>query len=214
ARRLQAVTMPLRLDVRRSATGGESDFELALDVPSDLGYVGPAVELIADRFKSGVLSPRRVRFNLRTALAEALANAIAYGSRHDPRRLVHVRVEAGRAAGHAADTPRGPAWFEPVPDVDDMWLEVRDPGPGARDATALAAIVGSVLAAERDAAQVAAELSERYEEIDLIYTISEILGQTIRLDEAADRILREVAGVVRARRATLLVHDRERGLLR
>src|SRR5439155_671464 len=77
-----------------------------------------------------------------------------------------------------------------------------------------AAIVGSVLAAERDAAQVAAELSERYEEIDLIYTISEILGQTIRLDEAADRILREVAGVVRARRATLLVHDRERGLLR
>src|SRR5439155_27364305 len=120
----------------------------------------------------------------------------------------------GRAAGHAADTPRGPAWFEPVPDVDDMWLEVRDPGPGARDATALAAIVGSVLAAERDAAQVAAELSERYEEIDLIYTISEILGQTIRLDEAADRILREVAGVVRARRATLLVHDRDRGLLR
>src|SRR5437879_8868794 len=95
-----------------------------------------------------------------------------------------------------------------------MWLEVRDPGPGARDATALAAIVGSVLAAERDAAQVAAELSERYEEIDLIYTISEILGQTIRLYEAADRILREVAGVVRARRATLLLHDRDRGLLR
>src|SRR5256886_3472351 len=47
-----------------------------------------------------------------------------------------------------------------------------------------------------------------------IFTISEILGQTIRLDEAADRILREVAGVVRAGRATLLVHDRERGLLR
>src|SRR5205807_1130717 len=119
-----------------------------------------------------------------------------------------------RARGRAAATRRGPAWLEPGPDVDDMWLEVRDPGPGARDATALAAIVGSVLAAERDAAQVAAELSERYEEIDLIYTISEILGQTIRLDEAADRILREVAGVVRARRATLLVHDRERGLLR
>src|SRR2546421_12255170 len=87
--------MPLRLDVRRSATGGESDFELALDVPSDLGYVGPAVELIADRFKSGVLSPRRVRFNLRTALAAALANAIASGNRHDPRRLVHVRGEPG-----------------------------------------------------------------------------------------------------------------------
>src|SRR5207244_11037999 len=62
--------------------------------------------------------------------------------------------------------------------------------------------------------QVAAELSERYEEIDQICTSSEILGQTLRLDEAADRILLEVAGVVRARRATLLVHDRESGLLR
>src|SRR5206468_4311468 len=88
------------------------------------------------------------------------------------------------------------------------------PGPGPRAPETLAAIVGAALGAERDAAQVAAELSERYEEIDLIYTISEILGQTIRLDEAADRILREVSGVVRARRATLLVHDRERGLLR
>ena len=120
----------------------------------------------------------------------------------------------GRAAGHALGTPRGPAWFEPVPDVDGVWLEIRAADPGPRAPETLAAIVGAALGAERDAAQVAAELSERYEEIDLIYTISEILGQTIRLDEAADRILREVSGVVRARRATLLVHDRERGLLR
>ena len=121
---------------------------------------------------------------------------------------------AGRDAGHAIDTPRGPAWFEPVPDVEGVWLEIRAPGPGATAPGTLATIVGAELGAERDAAQVAAELSERYEEIDLIYTISEILGQTIRLDEAADRILREVSGVVRARRATLLVHDRDRGLLR
>src|SRR5207253_5050680 len=64
------------------------------------------------------------------------------------------------------------------------------------------------------AVQVAAELSERYEEIDLIYTISEILGDTIRLDEAADRILREVSTVVGARHATLLVHDAEQQMLR
>jgi sigma-B regulation protein RsbU (phosphoserine phosphatase) len=61
---------------------------------------------------------------------------------------------------------------------------------------------------------VAAELSGRYEEIDLIYTISEILGHTIRLDEAASRILREVSNVVRARRATLLVHDPRANVLR
>ena len=56
--------------------------------------------------------------------------------------------------------------------------------------------------AERQAGQVAAELSDRYEEIDLVYTISEILGHTVRLDEAARRILQEVATVVGARRAS------------
>jgi len=83
------------------------------------------------------------------------------------------------------------------------------PGASPGVGRELAEIIGSVLSAERDAVQVAAELSERYEEIDLIYTISEILGHTIRLDEAADRILREVSTVVGARRATLLVHDAE-----
>ena len=111
------MTTPLRLDVRRSARGGESDFELSLDVPSDLDYVGPAVELIAARFTQGVLSPRQVRFNLRTALAEALANAIAYGNHHDPRQVVHVRVEAGRQAVHIHVTDAGEG-FDPsaVPD--------------------------------------------------------------------------------------------------
>ncbi|HEV8305496.1 MAG TPA: SpoIIE family protein phosphatase [Gemmatimonadales bacterium] len=109
--------------------------------------------------------------------------------------------------------------LEPLPDADGMWLEVGDgargPGAGAPpDPAALAAIVGSVLAAEKETAQVAAELSERYEEIDLIYTISEILGHTIRLDEAAQRILREVSNVVGARRATLLVHDPVADVLR
>ncbi|MGH7568725.1 MAG: PP2C family protein-serine/threonine phosphatase, partial [Gemmatimonadales bacterium] len=79
---------------------------------------------------------------------------------------------------------------------------------------ALAEIVGELLAGERETAQVAAELSERYEEIDLVYTISEILGHTIRLDEAAQRILREVSTVVGARRATLVVLNEEQRVLR
>src|SRR5881396_1191390 len=65
---------------------------MTLAVPSALEYVGPAVELIAGQAPAS-LSPRRVRFNLRTALAEALANAIAYGNRHDTSKLVRVRVE-------------------------------------------------------------------------------------------------------------------------
>ncbi len=129
----------------------------------------------------------------------------------------------GHDAGQRLETPEGPAWFEPVRDADGVWLEVGEEERETREGAAppprpipaeLAEIVGAVLAAERDAAQVAAELSERYEEIDLIYTISEILGHTIRLDEAAQRILGEVSTVVRARRATLLVHDPEQRVLR
>src|SRR2546422_1074202 len=220
---------------------------MTLAVPSALEYVGPAVELIAGQAPAS-LSPRRVRFNLRTALAEALANAIAYGNRHDTSRLVRVRVEAdrhgvrihvrdhgagvgvdgpfaaepdgGRDGGHV-ETPEGRAWFEPVPGMDGVWLEIggkrrrgKREGPPLPTAGELAEIVGSLLAAERETAHVAAELSERYEEIDLIYTISDILGHTIRLDEAAGPILRDVSPVVGARRATLLVLDEERRGLR
>jgi sigma-B regulation protein RsbU (phosphoserine phosphatase) len=112
------------------------------------------------------------------------------------------------------------AGLEPIPGVAGWGLEIEDGGSGTRAGAQpprpadLAEIVGAVLGAERDAAQVAAELSERYEEIDLIYSISEILGHTIRLDEAAQRILTEVSTVVRARRATLLLYDAEQRVLR
>ena len=69
--------------------------EMRLDVPSDLGIVGDAVELVANRLPAGTLSPRRLRFNFRTALAEALGNAIRYGTREDPTKVVRVRVELG-----------------------------------------------------------------------------------------------------------------------
>src|SRR5438132_841382 len=228
--------MPLRLDVRRPAPGTGPEVELWLDVPSHLDYVGPAVELIVGSCPVGTLSPRRVLFNLRTALAEALSNAIAYGNHHDPAKPVRVRVECaaeaarvprrrpavdgggeGGGGGGRRDPPDGLAWFERGPGAEGVWLEIGEGDRGGGDGgarQALARVVGSVLATEREAAQVAAELSERYEEIDLIYTISEILGHTIRLDEAAQRIVTEVSTVVRAGRATLLVLDEERRVLR
>ena len=109
------MTTPLRLDVRRSGAG--SEVELSLEVPSALEYVGPAVDLIARACPSGTLSPRRVAFNLRTALAEALTNAIAYGNHYDSRRMVRVRMEITPEAVriHVADDGAG---FDPsvVPD--------------------------------------------------------------------------------------------------
>jgi len=142
--------------------------------------------------------------------------------RSDGRRLKRVAgpsapdwvpaVNGG--AGRRVQTPEGPAWLEPIAGAPGVWLEIREPGSARSGPHALAQVVAAILGAEKETIQVAAELSERYEEIDLIYTISEILGHTIRLDEAAQRIVGEVANVVGARRASLLVYDPERKVLR
>ena len=141
----------------------------------------------------------------------------------DGPRVVAGTAPAWRAGlGSASEsvrleTPDGAAWFDRVPGPDGVWIETGNGASrrgGDAERRAVVQIVGSLLATERETAQVAAELSERYEEIDLLYTISEILGHTIRLEEAAERIVAEVSTVVRARRATLLVLDEERRCLR
>jgi serine/threonine-protein kinase RsbW len=105
----------------------ESGAELALDVPSDLRLVADAVELLADHLHAGPLSPRRVRFNVRTVLAEALTNAIVYGNGEDPVKVVRVRIEVLRDAVriHVVDDGDG---FDPdsLPDptlTEHLWRE-------------------------------------------------------------------------------------------
>jgi hypothetical protein len=78
-------------------------------------------------------------------------------------------------AGRRLTTPGGPAWFEPVRGGADLWLEITDGDQVGAVGAQLTEVVGCLVEAERQAAQVAAELSDRYEEIDLVYTISEIL---------------------------------------
>jgi len=58
------------------------------------------------------------------------------------------------------------------------------------------------------------EVSERYEEINLLYSISETLGSILHMDEAARIILHEVCDVLGARRGSLWVHQADRGQLR
>jgi sigma-B regulation protein RsbU (phosphoserine phosphatase) len=114
------------------------------------------------------------------------------------------------------ETPEGPSWFAAVPDHPALWLEVRGEGrqAGTPRAALVAPLLELVLSTERDAARLWDELTVRYAEIDLLYAISEILGQTVRLEEAARTILRQVSRVVRARRASLMVFDEESGVLR
>jgi phosphoserine phosphatase RsbU/P len=53
------------------------------------------------------------------------------------------------------------------------------------------------------------ELSERYEEINLLYTISEMLGSILTLEDAAQKILVEVCDVLGAKRGSMWVYEPE-----
>ena len=106
--------------------------------------------------------------------------------------------------------------MEPIEGVQGYWLELAGgSNEKARGvATRVIPVVSAVLEAERQRAYVAEELAGRYEEIDLLYAISEILGRTVRLDEAAQIIVREVSAVVGARRASIMVYDEASRTLR
>jgi len=112
-------------------------------------------------------------------------------------------------------TPQGPRWLSPMPESDGLWIEgdvTGDaPAPGA---LALLQLLEHFSRCEREAVRISQELATRYEEIDLLYTISEILGQTLRLEEAAQTIVRAVSSVVGARRASIVVFDERIGALR
>ena len=116
---------------RGAGTRAQAGVAFSLEVPSDLALVGDAVELTARHCDVGILSPRRLQFNLRTALAEALANAIAYGNRHDPTKVVHVEVACGPDAVRIEVADDG-VGFDPsqVPDPTTPEFLERESGRG------------------------------------------------------------------------------------
>jgi phosphoserine phosphatase RsbU/P len=125
-------------------------------------------------------------------------------------------VPAVPAGPGLTPTPAGTVWLEPVGEIEGLWLELGGlsepelPQAAAR----VMPLVGALLDAERQRAFLSEELTSRYEEIDLLYAISEILGQTIQLEEATQTIAREVSTVVGARRASIMVFDESAGVLR
>jgi phosphoserine phosphatase RsbU/P len=113
----------------------------------------------------------------------------------------------------SADAPveewsRGARYPVSTTDGVPLSLEVRaldDAEPTDHGYLALA--VSQVLHHEREARSAARELTERYEEINLLYFISEILASVLSVPDAGKRILAEVADVLGARRASLWVFD-------
>jgi len=91
------MSFPLHAHLARCerAEGG-LDVELRLRLPSDVGVVEEAVELVARHLEAAFVDRRTIRFNLRVALAEAIGNAILYGNTEDETKGVAVRVLFGR----------------------------------------------------------------------------------------------------------------------
>jgi sigma-B regulation protein RsbU (phosphoserine phosphatase) len=99
-----------------------------------------------------------------------------------------------------------------VPGPRPVWLAV---GPCTSpdltlDAlfTFLLPVVTQYIQSGLEVEHAANELAERYEEINLLYSISEMLGRAVTLDQTARTILEEVSGTVGARRGAILVYDR------
>lgn len=142
----------------------------------------------------------------------------------DAFRQAHPGAELRLWAGEGADSvciyPNSGAstdgWLTPlrqpieVSEGPPLALEVRGSDNGVPlDQVFLAQAVSQVLQHEREARSAARELTERYEEINLLYFISEILGSVLSVPEAATRILGEVTDVLGARRASLWVYNAE-----
>ncbi|HEX3865437.1 MAG TPA: GAF domain-containing SpoIIE family protein phosphatase [Gemmatimonadaceae bacterium] len=122
------------------------------------------------------------------------------------------------AGERAVGSPRGELLVAAVPGPRIVWLVVGpSPSPGLdlrKQMGFLLPVVAQYMQSALEVEHAANELAERYEEINLLYTISEILGRTVALDEATKTILSEVSETVGARRASVLVHDRVTNTLR
>ncbi len=104
-----------------------------------------------------------------------------------------------------------------VPGSRAAWLSI---GPTTDFAAArlgaklLLPVSAQVLRSQLEVSHAAQDLAERYEEINLLYSIGEILGRTVSLEDAATTILTEISETVGARRGAIYVIDRTVGLLR
>jgi len=108
-------------------------------------------------------------------------------------------------------TSDGPALIAAIPGPRRAWLVIGPCGaPNFRlepQLDFLLPVVGQLMQSALEVEHAANELAERYEEINLLYTISEILGRTVALEEATSRILTEISETVGARKAVVMVHE-------
>lgn len=91
--------------------------DIVLELPSDIRTIGRAVDYVMLRCRDCRAQARRLDFNFRVGLTEALANAMLYGNGHDPAKRVKVEITLGDGRLEARVTDQGNG-FDPsrVPD--------------------------------------------------------------------------------------------------
>ena len=91
--------------------------DLVLELPTDIRSIEHAVNYVMQQCDACREQARRLDFNLRVGLTEALSNAMLYGNSRDPskRVLVEVVIEGQRLEARVTDQGAG---FDPslVPD--------------------------------------------------------------------------------------------------
>jgi serine/threonine-protein kinase RsbW len=122
----------LSADLRASERAAEGlEAELRLTIPSDVSVVEEVVELVTRHCEASFVDRRTIRFNLRVALAEALANAILYGNGGDRAKQVAVRVVFGRHAVEMEVVDQGSGFdHRRVPDPTLPFTRLRPRGRG------------------------------------------------------------------------------------
>ena len=91
--------------------------DLILEIPSNAKAIEQAVDLVVRRCENSDYCRRKLELNFRVGLMEALANAVLYGNREDPRKRIRLEIAFLRYAIEARVTDEGPG-FDPttVPD--------------------------------------------------------------------------------------------------
>jgi serine/threonine-protein kinase RsbW len=117
----------LRLCVRRSRVPGATGatVQVSLRVPSDVACIEEVVDLLMRHCGTGGWLGRRLRFNLRVAIAEALANAIVAGNQEDRSKWVQVQAEVHRDLIRVEVTDQGPG-FDPATVAEPILPEELD----------------------------------------------------------------------------------------
>jgi sigma-B regulation protein RsbU (phosphoserine phosphatase) len=155
-----------------------------------------------------------------SALGDIRGLAEEYARAHEVGVRLWERADDGwvlsiSTSSTVATAPGPSAVGLELPDGRSLLVEVQGPDPeaSARSSRFLADAMSRAVRYDAESRFFGRELAERYEEITLLYTISEVLGSVISLEQAAATILSEVSDTMGVERAALWIFNAGTGML-